>query len=300
MKPITLLVMAVAFLASACTGSKQDSDPWRLAFEDRGSQRIAVCRQDGSNLDYLTPDSLTAFGPVTDSSLETVYFIGRSKATPDGLCAIYAIEIDGTYLRKLTDLPLSPLDLQVTPNGGVLVFTGKYPDQENVRAYKMRIGESGFHAVTPATRTVFDPSMAPGGLNFVWHDGSLVDTLLVSTLDQILTLPIYEFAYTQVSIRPDGLAFAAVCGEERRGLCHMELQDSLKQLVRTETVLVGETEGIAVAQPVFHPEGVRIAYVRSVLGGSPSSEIHVIDRNSLENTRIPIKLQAPAHPVWVR
>ena len=300
MKRIVLLIWTAATLVTACTGVDQEGDVWRLAFEDTQSDRIAVCRLDGGGLKYITPDSLTAFGPVTDSTHRTVYFIGRSIVTPVGLFAIYAIEVDGTYLRKLTDLPLSPQDLQITPNGGTLVFTGKYPDQEFVRCYQMRIGESGFHAVTPAVRNVLDPSMAPGGLNFVWHDGSRDDTLLASSLDQILTMPIYEFPYTQVSIRPDGLAFAAVCGDDRRGLCHMALQDSLRQLNRTETILVPETDGIAIRQPIFHPDGVRIAYVRQTLGDPLTSTVHLIDRNSLEITKIPIDLKAPAHPTWVR
>jgi Tol biopolymer transport system component len=297
---IVFFVLTAATLVSACTGAEEQGDVWRLAFEDTQSDRIAVCRLDGGGLTYITPDSLIAFGPVTDSTHRTVYFVARSKAIPEGLFAIYAIEVDGTYLRKLTDLPLSPQDLQITPDGGTMIFTGKYPDQEYVRGYQMRIGESGFHAVTPPDRNTLDPSMAPGGLNFVWHDGSQDDTLLVSSLDQILTMPIYEFPYTQVSIRPDGLAFAATFGDDRRGLCHLDLQDSLGQLNRTETVLVPETDGIAIGQPIFHPDGVRIAYVRSTQDPPFSSTIHLIDRNSLEITKIPVDLKAPTHPTWVR
>ena len=294
----TWLIMAG--LVAGCAQVPDDPEGYRIAFEDPQAQRIAVIQESGKGFEYITPDSLTAFGPVSDSSWTSVYFIGRSRRLEEGLHAIYAVEVDGTYLRKITDLPLSPMDLQVTPDGGILIFVGRYPDEENPRVYQMSIGESGFHAVTPASRSAMDPFMAPGGLNFIWHDGKHNDTLLVSSLQQILTLPIYEFPYTQVSIRPDGMAFAAICGEDRRGLCFMALKSPDGQDARDETVLVPETDGVSLSHPIFHPDGVRIAYVRTELSVPPRSSIRVIDRNSLEIKEIPTDLTTPTHPVWVR
>lgn len=288
-------------LMAACSGAQDDPGGFRVVFEDQDAGRIGVCGMSGNKYEYITPDSLYAFGPVTDSTRTTVYFLARRRTLPDGPTAVLAVDVRGGGLRQITDLPLSVLDVQVTPDAAMLVFLGKYPDQDHVRAYQMRVGESGFQAVTPADKSVYDPAMAPGGLNFVWHDGSQSDTLFVSSLQEYLTLPIFVFPYTQVSIRwPDGRAFAAVCGPERRGLCYMLLQTPEGVEARSETVLIPESDGTAISQPAFHPDGVRILYVQTDATGDERSQLRIINRNSLENTRIPTDCAHPAHPAWVR
>jgi hypothetical protein len=282
---------------------EQAPDPagFSVAFEDQDAGRLAVCGLDGGAPYYFTPDSLVASGPVTDSLHATVYFIAQPRSQPEALSSVYAVTLSGTDLRQVAALPLSVLDLQITPDGTRLVFLGKYPDSEHVRAYLMVVGEAGFQAVTPENKSVYDPAMAPGGLNFVWHDGRHTDTIFVSSLQQFLTLPIFVFPYTQVSLAwPLGNAFAAVCGPNRLGLCYNLLQDSTGQEVRRETVLIPEQTGVEISHPAFHPDGVRILYVEtSSLEPGPSA-LCLIDRNSLKITRIPVDCRRPTHPVWVR
>ncbi len=285
----------------SCSQSEPDPAGMKLVFEDQDAGRLAICGPDGGKPDYLTPDSLQARGPVTDSGRTTVYFIAKSRSQPEALAAAFSIHVDGTGLRQLAHLPLSVLDLQITPNGSMLLFLGKYPDQEYVRAYRLSVGDSAFQAVTPDTKSVHDPAMAPGGLNFVWHDGSQSDTLFVSSLQSFLTLPIFPFAYTQVSLSwPHGQSFAAVCGPNRHGLCFNLLQDDKGEEVRRESVLIPESEGLEISQPAFHPDGVRILYVETESADPRPSRLCVIDRNSLKITRIPLECRRPAHPAWVR
>lgn len=284
----------------ACARVQDDPAGFRVVFEDQDAGRLAVCSLSGREFQYITPDSLFAFGPVTDSTRAAVYFLARPRSAPDALVSVYVVDVHGNSLRQVTDVPFSVLDVQITPDAATLVFLGKYPDQENVRAYQMRVGESGFHAVTPATKSVHDPAMAPGGLNFVWNDGTQSDTLYVSSLQEYLTLPIYVFPYTQVSLSwPDGRSFAAVGGSHRSALCYMLLQKPNGAEVREESVLVPEKAGISISQPAFHPDGQRILYVQTEQAGKKPSQLRVIDRNSLEVTRIPTSCEHPAHPAWV-
>jgi hypothetical protein len=281
-------------LILGCSGETQDLGGWRVAFEDQDSGRIGVCDLAGRGLQYITPDSLWATGPVSDTLGRTVYFTtGKPEETlvPN---AIYAVETDGSYLRKLTDLPLRAVDIQVTPDGGKIVFIGRYPDQEYMRAYEYVVGTEGFRAVSVAGRPAYDPGMAPGGLNFVWHDSSMTDTLFVSSLQQVLTLPIFPFPYTQCAISPDGEAFAAVCGEHRRGLCFNKLRE------KAERVLVPESDAGAITRPIFHPDGERVAFVYTELAEGARQEIRLVSLNSLEVNKIPIDAGAPTHPAWVR
>jgi Tol biopolymer transport system component len=295
-----LAVLSLAALA-ACSPAHDDPEGFRVAFENRDLGRIAVCGASGRGLAYITPDSLIASRPVTDSTRRTVYFLGRPRSFPESLTQVYAMGSDGSALRQVAELPLSPLDLQVTPDGSTLVFLGKYPDQEHVRAYQLRVGEAGFHAVTPADRSAHDPAMAPGGLNFVWHDGTRSDTLFVSSLQQFLTLPIFVFPYTQVALSwPDGRAFAAICGPQRTGLCYMLLQSEDGREVRTETVLIPEQDQGSISDPIFHPDGLRILHVQTAAGPEGRSQLQVINRNSLKITRIPTDCAHPVHPLWVR
>lgn len=299
MKRLGLVLALCAVMG--CEPAKDDPAGLRVAFEDQDKGRIAVCGLSGSGLLYITPDSLVASGPVTDSTRRTVYFLARSRSAPEGLTAVFSVDVHGEGLRQITDLPISVLDVQITPDATTLVFLGKYPDQEHVRAYQLRVGESGFHAVTPAERDAHDPAMAPGGLNFVWHDACNCDTLIVSSLQQYLTLPIFKFPYTQVSLSwPEGRAFAAVCGPNRRGLCYMELLTPEGVESRKETELVPETEGVSISQPTFHPDGDRILYVHTEEDGTRLSRLRLIDRNSLKITRIPSSCDQAAHPVWVK
>ena len=295
MKRALLIFSATARFAMlwGCSGQPAD-DGWRVALEDPDAGRIAICRVDGGDFAYITPDSIVAEGPVTDSTHRTVYFLGYPRGDSAVTNAIYAVSTDGTGLRRVAELPFRALDLQVTPDTTSLVFTGSYPDEERPRAYQMVVGQPGFRAVTPANRPAFDPSMAPGGLNFVWQDSTLGDTLYVSSLQQILTLPIYTFPYTQVTISPDGMAFVAVCGDGRRGLCYEQLQTKEKR------VLVAERSTEAVTHPIFHPDGVRVAFVETLPESPTRSSIRVIDINSLENKEIPLDLERPTHPAWVR
>jgi hypothetical protein len=295
------LMAAPAFLLLSCSQSTPDPAGFRVVFEDQEAGRLAVCGLEGGSPQYITPDSLLSSGPVTDSTRATVYFMAHPRSQPDALQAVYAVDTRGTELRQVAEMPLSVQDIQITPDGSLLLFLGKYPDQEHVRAYLMRVGESGFQAVTPDNKSAHDPAMAPGGLNFVWHDGSHSDTLFVSSLQHYLTLPIFVFPYTQVSISwPDGRAFAAVCGPHRRGLCYNMLQSPEGQEVRKETVLIPEEEGVEISQPAFHPDGLRIIYVRSEIPDGGASRLCVIDRNSLKITRIPVDCRRPSHPAWVR
>jgi hypothetical protein len=281
-------------LALGCAGEPQDLGGWRVAFEDSGRGRIGVCDLAGKGLNYITPDSLWATGPVSDTLGSTVYFVtGRPE---DSLVpnAIYAVETDGSYLRKLTDLPFRALDIQVTPDGGKIVFVGRYADQEFTRAYEFVVGSEGFRAVSMAGRPAYDPGMAPGGLNFVWHDSTMIDTIFVSSLQQVLTLPIFPFPYTQTAISPDGEAFAAVCGENRRGLCFNKLRQ------KAERVLVPEADDGAISHPIWHPDGERVAFVFTETGDEVAPEIRLVDINSLEVNKIPIDAKSPTHPAWVR
>lgn len=299
MKRAAILLVLSTLLS--CARVEDDPAGLKVAFEDKDAGRIAVCRTSGRDLQYITPDSLLSSGPVTDSTHSTVYFLAKRRNLPDDLTAIYAVNVNGDSLRKISEVPLSVLDFQITPDASTIVFLGKYPDLMHVRAYQLRVGESGFYAVTPAEKSVFDPAMAPGGLNFVWNDGTKSDTLFVSSLQQYLTLPIFVFPYTQVSLSwPHGRAFAAVCGPERRGLCYHELQTPDGVESRKETVLIPESEGVAISQPTFHPDGQRILYVHTDLQGEGRSQLRLIDRNSLKITRIPTETTNPAHPVWVR
>lgn len=284
-----------------CSSAEPDPAGMRVAFEDQESGRIAVCGLEGGEPQFLTPESLVASGPVTDSLKTTVYFIARPRSQPEALASVYSVSVTGTDLQQMTHLPLSVLDLQITPDGTRILFLGKYPDQENVRGYMLTVGDSGFSAVTPERMSVHDPAMAPGGLNFVWNNGGLGDTLFVSSLQSFLTLPIYPFAYSQVALSwPAGRSFAAVCGPNRHGLCFNLLQDDAGNEVRTESVLIPEKEGVEISQPTFHPDGVRILYVERESDSPERSRLSLIDRNSLKITRIPVECERPAHPVWVR
>jgi len=296
-----LLAVLCALGLSACAQVADDPAGLRVVFEDQDAGRLAVCGLSGRDLQYITPDSLISSGPATDSSRRTVYFMAKPRSQPEALQAVYAVDVEGAGLRQVAEIPLSVQDFQITPDGATLLFVGRYPDQEHTRAYQMRVGESGFQAVTPETKSVCDPAMAPGGLNFVWNDGSHSDTLFVSSLQYYLTLPIFAFPYTQVSIAwPDGRAFAAVCGPRRRGLCYMQLATPEGAEARKETVLIPETPEVAISQPAFHPDGVRILFVEAEEGGTRSSRICVIDRNSLKISRIPLDCEHPVHPAWVR
>lgn len=295
------MVLATCATLLACSENAPDVAGMRLAYEDGDAGRIGVCDLEGGDPDYITPDSLIASCPVTDSLRNKVYFIARRRSQPDALASIYSVSIAGTDLRQVSELPISPLELQITPDGTKLLFVGRYPDEKNARGYQMMVGESGFNAVTPANRSVQDIAMAPGGLNFVWNDGTHGDTLLVSSLQQFLTLGIFPFPYTQVSLRwPDGRAFAAVCGPHRQGLCYNLIQDSTTgEEVRKETILVEEKDGVAISQPAFHPASFVIAYVETETSDDESSQLCLFDRNSLKITRIPLNCDHPRHPVWV-
>ena len=289
-------------MLQACT-PKPAPDPagLKVVFEDQDAKRLAICGLEGGEPQYFTPDTLESWGPVTDSTRSVVYFIARPKSQPDALAAAFAINLDGSGLRQLASVPLSILDLQITPDATRMLFLGKYPDQERVRAYLTFVGDSVFMAVTPENKSVHDPAMAPGGLNFVWNDGSHSDTLFVSSLQQLMTLPIYSFPYTQLSLSwPHGRAFAAVCGPNRRGLCYNLLNDGEGHELRKETVLIEESEGVEISQPAFHPDGDRILYVETEKGSPGASRLCVIDRNSLKITRIPVECQRPSHPAWIR
>jgi hypothetical protein len=297
----TLLWCLALLVLSGCSRPADDPAGFGVAFEDQDAGRLAVCGLSGRGFHYITPDTLVASSPVTDSTHGTLYFLATRRADTAAFKAIYAVTAKGDSLRKLSDLPLSVLDLQVTPDASRVVFLGRYADSENVHAYLMRLGETGFQAVTPAQKSVHDPAMAPGGLNFVWQDGTQSDTLFVSSLQETLTLPIFKFPYTQVSLRwPDGRAFAAIGGAHRRGLYHMLLQKPDGEQVRMETELIPEQEGILLSDPVFHPDGDRILYVQTSSDGDKEAELRVIDRNSLKITRLPVDCTHPTHPVWCR
>jgi hypothetical protein len=283
----TLLIVIVA----GCSAQPPD-DGWRIALEDPDAGRIAVCNPGNGSFTYVTPDSLYAEGPVTDSSWSVIYFLGYPRTREGTVNAVYAVGVDGSDLRKISDLPLRALDLQVSPNGRTIVFTGRYPDQEFIRGYQMTVGESGFRATTPGDRNAYDPAMAPGGLNYVFHDSTMADTLWVSSLQETLNLPIYrDFVYTQVSISPDALNFAAVCGEQRRGLCYMHLPE------RAGRVLIPEQDGVSITHPVCHPDSVTVGYVHHEGG---RTQLRTIDVNSLEIKEIPLDLPHPTRPAWVR
>lgn len=296
------LLMCAGFvmLQSGCVADAEKPTGWRVAFEDLNAGRIGACYLDGSNFEYLTPDSLWASQPVSDSSGQTVYFCSSRRDERHLPNALYAVETDGSYLRKITDLPFRAIDLQVTLDGGRLVFVGSYPDQKYPRAFQLVIGEEGFSAVTSTGRAAYDISMAPGGMNFVYHDSTLSDTLYVSELYQKLTLPIAPFPYTQLSISPNGLEFAAVCGPQRRGLCHLLLKDSLGNSVRDERVLVAESPDKWISHPIFHRDGKRVCYVEASSADDSSSTLKVIDLNSLVVNEIDVAGRRVSHPVWIR
>lgn len=291
---------ALVMLLSGCTSEPDTPAGWRVAFEDLKTGRIGACYLDGSHFKYLTPDSLWASQPVADSAGQTVYFCSSRKDERDLPNALYAVETDGTYLRKITDLPFRAIDLQVTRDGGRLVFVGSYPDQEYPRAFQLVIGEDGFTAVTDTRRAAYDICVSPGGMNFVYHDSTLSDTLYVSELYQNLTLPIMPFPYTQVSISPNGFEFAAVCGPRRRGLCHLLLKDSEGKATRDERVLVPESPDKSISHPIFNLDGRRVCYVETSNRDDSSSVIKVIDVNSLVVNEIDTGKRRVSHPAWVR
>jgi hypothetical protein len=294
LRALLSVALALATLTACSAEAPTYIDGWRVAFEDPETGRIAVCGINGEGFEYITPDSLWAAGPVSDSTGKTVYFFGQPRDREQSANALFAVEVDGSYLRKITDLPLRALDIQVTPDGGKIVFTGRYPDQELPRAYEFVVGVDGFRAVSPANRGAYDPGMAPGGLNFVHHDSSFSDTLQVSSLQQILTIPIAPFPYTQTTIRPDGNVFVSVCGENRRGLCSMALK------TREERILVAESDEGAVSHPVFNWNGDLVVFVYTEAGPKAPTSIRIISLNSMEIIEIPLTLKTVTHPAWVR
>jgi len=288
------LALAGLVIAWAGCAREHTPGPWKLAFTDTATGRVAVCRLDGSHLKYLTPDSIWAEHTCADSTGTLLFFAGTRPEHRGGPGALYRVRSDGRELERLLPVPFHVEGLAPGPTGDFLIFTGHYLDQPRSRAYRYELGGDGFAGVTPGQRAACDPAMVPTGANFFYHNGGPGDTMWVGTVTGGIPIPIMSFPYTQCSFAPNGLSLVAVGRGPRNTL------DLYSFKAREARPLVAAHDSVArVSDPAFHPQSERAAFVVQRADEEPP-RLAVIDLNSLQINELELPGTVPARPAWVR
>lgn len=295
-----LVILRLAFLSlclaiASCSDQSQrgavDAHGWRIAFEVVDSGKIAVCELSGADFALVTPDSLIAAHPATDSSGKDVYFTARTKSL--GTSAIYSVQTDGANLRKIIDLPFAPTALAISPSRRVILAEGHYEEDPSPRLYRVAAAEGRMRPVTPASIPTANPVFSPEGSTFLFNDLRSPDTVWIGFVAGSIPLPLNGVPYRQCSIHRDGFSVVGIAGPRGNEL-HRYFFAAQK-----DTILARVPDGAGqFANPVFHAQGSLICLEEIRPDGS--SRIAIYDPGSTELNYIPFAKSTVRKPIWVR
>jgi hypothetical protein len=289
----SILCLYFAFAGCSGQGSVTDLDAggWRIAFEVVDSGRVAVCDMDGSHFEFITPDSLIAFHPATDSTGRTIYFCVTQRSV--GANAVYSVATAGSNLKKLSDLPFQPSALAVSPSGRVVVVEGHYADESLPRLYRVSTSEGRMMTLTPASIPTASPVFSPEGSTFLFNNLRSPDTVWIGFVAGSQPLPLPAVTYKQCSIAPDGFSVAGIGGPKNTELRRYFFA------TQKDTVLVTAPHGSGeLANPVFHPGGSLICLEQVASDGSSRVAIYDVKTSRLEY--VPHPKTTARKPIWVR
>jgi len=215
----------------------------KIAFV-RGFERIFTIRPGGS---HVRPVVSFAEEPDYSPSGRRILFVFWGHPT-----GVYTSRPDGTK-RRLIPHSRYPHDGAFAPSGKRIVVVRYPPPYDDYLMYTMRLDGSHRHRIAS---DVFDPTFSPNGRWIAFDDGRIGLMRADGSGKRLLTDDSYEFSDHAPDFSPDGrrIVFGRN-GDETSGIYTIRKDG-------THLRRVYEANHIRVSDPVFSPNGQKIAFAR--------------------------------------
>ncbi|MCG5529841.1 hypothetical protein LRD18_02990 [Halorhodospira halochloris] len=193
------------------------------------------------------------------SASSTLLFVSDHEGRP----SIYATDLKGSRIKRLTDAQVTDLDPVWSPAGDRIAFVSRR-DESGGSVYLMRGDGTEQKRLTHSERLDFMPRWHPQGERIVFVSNragqrSLFEVNIATGEERQLTEEIYSPRSYRWSPEGDVLAVVAPTGEgERTEIVTIGSKGELKAVLVPASRHGGEIHNLA-----WHPDGTRLAYTAS-------------------------------------